>query len=130
MDPYDTRISIDKVLTQEKKWIDSVNTASVNVKDKDPVSASCIAWLISNGYYVPRIGDHGCQGGRLTLPATWDRGDFYQATRHWEMLGLSGYNARYHYCTLRGDYLEHDLPSWEATTQLLNLIKKPKTEAP
>ena len=80
MDPYDTKISIDKVLTQEKKWIDAVNTASVNVKDRDPVSASCIAWMISNGY-VPRIGDHGCQGGRLTLPATWDRGDFYQATR-------------------------------------------------
>ena len=39
------------------------------------------------------------------------------------MLGLSGYNARYHYCPLRGDDLEYDFP----TTQLLNLIKKPKT---
>ena len=60
MDPYDTKISIEKVLTQEKKWIDTVNTASVNVKDRDPLSESCIAWMISNGY-VPRIRDHGCQ---------------------------------------------------------------------
>ena len=86
MDPYDTKISIDKILTQEKKWVDAVNTASVNVRDKDPVSASCIAWVISNG---DRISDHDCQGGRLTLPDTWQKGDFYQATKHWEMLGLS-----------------------------------------
>ena len=47
MDPYDTKISIDKVLTQEKKWFDALNSTSVNVKDKDPVSAGCIAWMIS-----------------------------------------------------------------------------------
>ena len=35
MDPYDTRISIDKVLLQDKKWLDAINTASVTVKDKD-----------------------------------------------------------------------------------------------
>ena len=69
MDPYDTRISIDKLLTQEKKWIDVINIASVTVKDIDHVSASCIAWVISNGY-VPRITDHECQGGRLKLPDT------------------------------------------------------------
>ena len=69
MDPYDTRISIDKVLLQDKKWLDAINTASVTVKDKDPVSASCVAWVISNGY-VPRISDHECQGGRLKLPNT------------------------------------------------------------
>ena len=43
---------------------------------------------------------------------------------------MSWYNARYTYCSLRGDRggdLEHDLPSWEATVQLLKLIKKPKT---
>ena len=117
---------MDKILTQEKKLIDAVNTASVNVRDKDPVSASCVAWVISNGY-VPRISDHECQGGRLMLLDTWEKGNFYQATKHWELLGLSGYNARKHYCSLRGDDLEYDLPSWEATTQLLNLIKKPKT---
>ena len=89
MDPYDTKISIDKVLTQEKIWIDALGTASVNVKDKDPVSASCIAWMIPNGC-VPRIGDHQYPGGRLTLPDTWEKGHFYQATKHWEALGLSG----------------------------------------
>ena len=109
MDPYDTKILIEKVLTQEKKWIDAVNTASVNVKDKDPVSASCVAWVIPNGY-VPRTNNHGYQGGRLKLPDTWEKGDFYQATKHWEMLGLSGYNARYHYCSLRGDDQEYDFP--------------------
>ena len=119
MDLYYTRISIDKVLIQEKRWLDAINTASVTVTDKDPVSASCVAWVISNGY-VPRISDHECQGGRLKVPDTWEKGDFYQATKHWEALGLSGYNARYHYCSLRGDDLEYDLPSWEATTQLLS----------
>ena len=81
--------------------------------------------MISKGY-VPRITDHQCQGGKLTLPH-WEKGDFYQATKHWEALGLSGYNAHHDYCSLRGDNLEYDLPSWEATTQLLQLIKKPKT---
>ena len=126
MDPYNTGISIDKVLIQEKKWIDAINTASVTVKDNDPVSASCVAWVISNGY-VPRINDHGYQGGRLKLPDTWEKGDFYQAAEHWEALGLSGYNAQYTYCSLRGDDLERDLPSWEATTQLLSFTSKPKT---
>ena len=40
---------------------------------------------------------------------------------------MTGYNARHTYCSLRGDDLEHDLPSWEATAKLLKLIKKPKT---
>ena len=75
MDQYDTRISIDKVLLQEKKWLDAINTASVTVKDKDPVSARIVAWVISNGY-VPRISDHECQGGRLKLPDTWEKGYF------------------------------------------------------
>ena len=126
MDPYDSRTSIDEVLAQEKKWYDAINTASVTMKDKDPVSASCVVWVISNGY-VPRINDHESQGGIFKLPATWDRGDFYQETKHWETLGLYGYNNRHTYCSLRGDDLEYDLPSWEATTQLLRLTRKPKT---
>ena len=126
MDPYDSRILIDKILSQGKKWYDAINTASVTMKDKDPVSASCVVWVISNGYF-PRINDHESQGGILKLPATWDRGDFYQATKHWETLGLYGYNNRHTYCSLRGDDLEYDLPSWEATTQLLRLTRTPKT---
>ena len=47
MDPYDSRISIDKVLGHEKKWFDAITTASVTMKDKDPVSASCVVWMIS-----------------------------------------------------------------------------------
>ena len=125
MDPYDPRVTIDKVLVQEKKWLDAMNTSSIALKDRDPVSASCVVWMISNGY-VPRIGDHQSQGGILKLPDTWGKGDFYQATKHWEVMGLSGYNAQYMYCSLRGDNLEHDLPSWEATTQLLRLTKKPR----
>ena len=54
MDPYDQSIPIEKVLGQEKKWMDAVKLASVAVKDKDPVSTSNVAWLIYNGY-VPRI---------------------------------------------------------------------------
>ena len=126
MDPYDSRTSIDEVLAQEKKWYDAINTASVTMKDKDRVSASCVVWVISHGY-VPRIIDNGSQGGILKLPDTWDKGDFCQATKHWETLRLSGYNNRHTYCSLRGDDLEYDLPSWEATTQLLRLTRKPKT---
>ena len=49
MDPYYQRIPIEKVLGQEEKWMDAVKSASVNVKDRDPVSASNVAWLIYNG---------------------------------------------------------------------------------
>ena len=93
MDPYDTRITIDKVLVQKKKWLDAMNTSSIALKDRDPVSASCVVWVVSNGY-VPRISDHQSQGGILKLPDTWKRGDFYQGTKHWEAMGLYGYNAR------------------------------------
>ena len=126
MDPYDQSIPIEKILGQEKKWIYALNLVSVNVQDRAPVSASNVAWLIYNGH-VPKIGNHTYQQGRLELSKTWSMGDFYQATKHWESLGLSGYNAQYDYCSLRGDDLEHDLSSWEATAQLLKLIKKPKT---
>ena len=109
LDQYDQSIPIEKILGQEKKWMDVVNLVSVNVKDRDPVSARNVAWLIYNGY-VPRIGDHIYQQGRLELPTTWTRGDFYHETKHWEGLGLSGYNAYPVCCSLRGDDLEHDLP--------------------
>ena len=49
MDPYNQSIPIEKVLAQEKKWTDAVKLASVNVKDRDPLSASNVAWLIYNG---------------------------------------------------------------------------------
>ena len=127
MDPHDTRVAIDKVLVQEKKWLDAMNTSSIAWKDKDPVSASCVVWIISNGY-VPRIGDHQSKGGNLKLPDTWDKGCFYQATKHWKKMGLSGYNAQYVYCSMRGGDLEHDLPSWEATSQLHRLIKVRKPD--
>ena len=87
MDPYNQNIPIEKVLGEEKKWMDAVKLSSVNVKDRDPESASNAAWLIFNGY-VPRIENHVYQLGRLELPNTWTKGDFYQATRHWESLGL------------------------------------------
>ena len=69
MDPYDQSISIEQVLGQEKKWVDAVKLASVAIKDKDPVSASDVVWLIHNGY-LPRITDHKYQLGRLELPQT------------------------------------------------------------
>ena len=124
MDSYDQSIPIEQVL--EKKWMDAVKLASVAIKDKDPVSASDVAWLIHNGY-IPRIRDHNYQQGRLELPQTWSKGDVYQATNHWDNLGMSGYNAQYTYYSLKGDDLEHDLPSWVATAQFLKLIKKPET---
>ena len=54
MYPYDQSIPIEKVLGQEKERKDAVNLVSFNVKDKNSVSASNVAWLIYNGY-GPRI---------------------------------------------------------------------------
>ena len=70
MDPYDPSIQIEKILGQEKKWKDAVNLVSVNVIDKDPVSASSVVWLIYNGY-VPRMHNHKYQNGRMELLVTW-----------------------------------------------------------
>ena len=46
MDPCDQSIPIEKVLGQEKKWTEAVKLATVAIKDRDPVSASSVAWLI------------------------------------------------------------------------------------
>ena len=90
------------------------------MKDKDPVSASGVVWLIYNGY-VPREDNYTYKNRRMELPEKWTKGDFYQATRHWagESLGLSGYYTNVDYCSMRGDDLEDVLPSWQATDQLL-----------
>ena len=126
MDPLDQLIPIEQVLGQEMKWLDVVRIASVTPKNRDPEFASSVVWLIHNGY-IPRMSDHQYHRGNLVLPTSWVKGDFYQSTDYWEHLGLSGYEARYDYCSLRGDDLDQDLPSWQATTQLLGMIKKPKT---
>ena len=41
-----------------------MNLVSVNVRDKDPVSASSVVWMIYNEY-VPRIDNHTYQNGKL-----------------------------------------------------------------
>ena len=69
--------------------------------------------------YIPKIRDHRYHLGKLVLPATWRSGDFYQGTQHWVEMGLIGYDARHTYCSMRGDDLADDLPSWEATTELM-----------
>ena len=122
MDPLDQRNTIEQLLEQEKKCLDVVRIASVTPKDKDPVFATSVAWLIHNGY-IPRMSDH--QRGKLVLPVHWVQGYLYQSTDYCEYLGLSGYDARHDYCSLRGDDLDQDLPSWEAKTELLGM--KPKT---
>ena len=83
---------------------------SVHVRDKDPVSASSVVWMIYNGY-IPKKDDYSYKNGRMELPDKWTKGDFYQATRHWEYLGLPGYNPDNDYCPMRGDDLEDDLSS-------------------
>ena len=39
------------------------------------------------------------KNGRMELPDKWTNGVFYQATRHWEYLGLPGYNTDYDFCS-------------------------------
>ena len=48
MDSYNQSIPIERVLGQEEKWTDPVKLASIAVKNKDPVTASNVAWLIYN----------------------------------------------------------------------------------
>ena len=76
MDPLDQRISIEQVLGQEKKWMDAVKLASVTQKDRDPVFANNVVWLIHNGY-IPPMSDHQYEQGRLVLPPAWAKSDFY-----------------------------------------------------
>ena len=57
IDPLDQRNTIEKLLEQEKKWLDVSRIASVTPKDKDPVFATSVVWLIYNGY-IPRMSDH------------------------------------------------------------------------
>ena len=64
MDPFDQRIPIEQVLGQEKKWLDVMRVASVAPKDKDPVFATSVVWLIHNGY-IPRMSDRQYHWGNL-----------------------------------------------------------------
>ena len=85
MDPLDQRIPIEQVLGpnlgQEKKWLDRhldvVKILSVTLKDRNPVFATNVVWLIHNGY-IPPMSDHQYQRGNLVLPTSWVKGDFYQ----------------------------------------------------
>ena len=72
MDPLDQRIPIEQVLGQEKKWLDAVKLASVIQKDRDPVFANNVVWLIHNGY-IPRMSDQQYQLGSRVLPPGWQR---------------------------------------------------------
>ena len=81
-----------KILGQEKEWADAVKLASVTSKDRNPVFANNVVWLIHNGY-TPRMSDHQYQQGSLVLPPGWAKGDFYQSTNHWDSFGLSGYGT-------------------------------------
>ena len=100
-----------------------LRVACVTLKNKDPVFATSVVWLIGNGY-IPKLTDHQYHWGKLVLPMLWTKGDFYQATEYWEAMGLSGYDARHEYCALQGDDLDQDPPSWEATTELMTMRTK------
>ena len=63
---------------------------------------------------------HGKREISTKQPSTGER---------WDYRGTTVLQRQYTYCSLRGDDLERDLPSWEATAQLLSLTvtSKPKT---
>ena len=50
IDPLDPRNNIDLLLEQERKWMDSLKIACVTPQNKEPVFATCVAWLIGQGY--------------------------------------------------------------------------------
>ena len=81
MDPLDQRIPVEQVLGREKTWMDVVKIARVTQKDRNPVFATNVVWLIHNGY-IPRMSDHQYQRGNLVLPTGWAKGGSYQSTDH------------------------------------------------
>ncbi len=50
MYPLDSSLTLEMVIEQEMKFRDTLRVASVTVKGKDPISASCVVWLTRNGY--------------------------------------------------------------------------------
>ena len=106
----DQENTIEHLLGQEKTWLDVLRVACVTPKNKDPVFATSVVWLIENGY-IPKMADHRYHRGKLALPVTWRKGDYYQATDHWEAMGLTGYDNSYEYCSLGGVDLDQDLSS-------------------
>ena len=66
MDPLDPRVNIEQLLEQERKWMDGVKIACVIPKERDPVFATSVVWLIGQGY-IPEISDHQYQNGELVL---------------------------------------------------------------
>ena len=57
MDPLYSRINIELVLEQERKWMDTLKIASFTSNGKDPIFATSVVWLIEHGY-VPQMEDH------------------------------------------------------------------------
>ena len=87
MDPLDQSIPIEKILGQEKKWKEALSLVSVHVRDKDPVSASSVVWMIYNGY-IPKKDDYSYKNTRMELPGTWNKGDFLPSHQALGVLGI------------------------------------------
>ena len=64
MDPLDPRNNIELVLEQEREMMDSLKIACVTPKEKDPVFATSVVWLIRQGY-IPEIGNHHYHNSEL-----------------------------------------------------------------
>jgi hypothetical protein len=89
------------------------------VNGRDPISATSEAWLTQNGY-IPEFSDHVYHEGELALQ-DWNMGCFYIQTYHWEQLGLEGYQSQHRYCSMRGDDIQNDPVTWEATNNQMRL---------
>ena len=79
--------------------MDVLRVACVTPKNKDPVFATSVVWLIGYGY-IPKMTDHQYQRGKRVLPVTWVKRDYCQTTEDWEAMGLTGYDARHEYCSM------------------------------
>jgi hypothetical protein len=122
MDLLDSSITLEMVIKQERKFRDTLRVASKLVKEKDPISASCVVWLTENGY-IPEYRDHIYHEGELVLP-NWNMECFYCQTYHWEQFGLEGYQSQHRYCSLRGGDIQNDPTAWGATHKLMLLKNK------
>ncbi len=122
MGPLNSKISLEMVIEQVRKLRDTLRVESVTVKGKDAISATCVVWLTENGW-TPEFRDHVYHEGELVLP-DWNMGCFYRQTYRCEQLGLEGYQFQYRYCSLRGEDIQNDPVSWEATNNFMKLKTK------
>ncbi len=91
MDALDSRINIELVVEQERKWMDALIVASVPARERTQYSLRLWyvyhIWIIGCGYIL-QIEDHCYHEGELVLVNCWNR-NFCQSNHHWPCMAMN-----------------------------------------